>query len=91
MVVIDVYVLYIDTLTKVLFNYECIILSADMKRKKKCVFFFVKNSVTLPAMLINYYHKTISTRMKYDNESFIHELSSSGLFSTSFFIRYMAF
>ena len=35
MVVIDVYVLYIDTLTKVLFNYECIILSADMKRKKK--------------------------------------------------------
>ena len=88
MVVIDVYVLYIDTLTKVLFNYECIILSADMKRKKKCVFFFVKYSVTLHAMLINYDRKTISIGMKYEYETFIHVLISLGIFCTiSFFIQ----
>ena len=74
MVVIDVYVLYIDTLTKVLFNYECIILSADMKRKKKCVFFFERNSVTLQAMLINYNRKTINTKMKYDYEIFLYQI-----------------
>ena len=84
MVVIDVYVLYIDTLTKVLFNYECIILSADMRRKKKCVFFFVKYSVTLHAMLINYYRKTISTGMKYKYETSRHVLISYGIIQTIF-------
>ena len=34
--------------------------------------FFVKYSVTLHAMLINYDRKTISTGMKYEFETFIH-------------------
>ena len=84
MVVIDVYVLYIDTLTKALFNYECIILSADMKRKKKCVFFFVSNSVTQHTMLINCYRKTINTDIKYNYEISIHGKISLSWFVTVF-------